>query len=123
MCTAMRIVRGWSAIERVIAWRIHQVAVGRELVTAPVFEFVDCLHQPDIAFLDQVEELRAAVRIFLGDRNEEPQVASTISFLARLASRSPRCTVCTTRRNSAIGSFASGSDLGDGGAVLGDLGS
>src|SRR5487761_2692137 len=26
MCTGMRIVRAWSAIERVIAWRIHQVA-------------------------------------------------------------------------------------------------
>jgi len=44
MCTGMRIVRAWSAIERVIAWRIHQGGVGRELVTAPVFEFVDRLH-------------------------------------------------------------------------------
>ena len=26
MWTGMRIVRAWSAIERVIAWRIHQVA-------------------------------------------------------------------------------------------------
>ena len=26
MCTGMRIVRAWSAIARVIAWRIHQVA-------------------------------------------------------------------------------------------------
>ena len=26
MCTGMRIVRAWSAIERVMAWRIHQVA-------------------------------------------------------------------------------------------------
>src|SRR6516162_90334 len=26
MCTGMRMVRAWSAIERVIAWRIHQVA-------------------------------------------------------------------------------------------------
>jgi len=26
MCTGMRIVRAWSAIERVIAWRIHHVA-------------------------------------------------------------------------------------------------
>ena len=26
MCTGMRMVRAWSAIERVMAWRIHQVA-------------------------------------------------------------------------------------------------
>ena len=26
MCTGMRMVRAWSAMERVIAWRIHQVA-------------------------------------------------------------------------------------------------
>ena len=26
ICTGMRMVRAWSAIERVIAWRIHQVA-------------------------------------------------------------------------------------------------
>jgi hypothetical protein len=25
MCTGMRIVRAWSAIARVMAWRIHQV--------------------------------------------------------------------------------------------------
>jgi hypothetical protein len=26
MCTGMRIVRAWSAMARLIAWRIHQVA-------------------------------------------------------------------------------------------------
>jgi len=26
MCTGIRIVRAWSAIARVIAWRIHHVA-------------------------------------------------------------------------------------------------
>ena len=26
MCTGIRMVRAWSAIERVIAWRIHHVA-------------------------------------------------------------------------------------------------
>jgi hypothetical protein len=26
MCTGMRMVRAWSAIARVMAWRIHQVA-------------------------------------------------------------------------------------------------
>src|SRR5919106_771916 len=52
MWTGMRMVRAWSAIERVI----------------------DRLHQADIALLDQVQELQAAVGIFLGDRDDEPQV-------------------------------------------------
>ena len=26
MCTGMRMVRAWSAMARVMAWRIHQVA-------------------------------------------------------------------------------------------------
>jgi len=26
MCTGMRMVRAWSAMERVMAWRIHQMA-------------------------------------------------------------------------------------------------
>ena len=26
MCTGTRMVRAWSAMERVMAWRIHQVA-------------------------------------------------------------------------------------------------
>src|SRR5262245_43009505 len=48
--------------------------IGRELVAAPVLELIDRLHQPDIAFLDQVEELQAAVDVFLGDRDDEAQV-------------------------------------------------
>src|SRR5882757_9851031 len=31
MCTGMRMVRAWSAIARVIAWRIHQVAYVENL--------------------------------------------------------------------------------------------
>src|SRR5215213_2114344 len=38
--------------------------IGREFVAAAVLEFIDRLHQPDIAFLDQVEELQAAIRVF-----------------------------------------------------------
>src|SRR5690349_23520891 len=41
--------------------------VGRELVAAPVLELVDRLHQADVAFLNQIEELQTAVRVFLGD--------------------------------------------------------
>src|SRR5262245_45609715 len=78
--------------------------VGREFVAAAILEFVDRLHQADIAFLDQVEELQAAVGVFLGDGDDEAQVRFTISFLAWRASRSPFCTVCTILRNSPISS-------------------
>src|SRR6266702_1198639 len=48
--------------------------IRAELVAAAIFELVHRLHQADVAFLDQVEELQAAVRVFLGDRNHEAQV-------------------------------------------------
>src|SRR6516165_10420954 len=61
--------------------------VGRELVAAAILEFVDPLHQADIAFLDQVEELQAAVGVFLGDGDDEAQVRlhHLLLGLARLA--------------------------------------
>ena len=49
--------------------------VGAELVAAGVFELIDGPHQAGVAFLDQVEEGQAAVAIFLGDRDDQPQVA------------------------------------------------
>jgi hypothetical protein len=58
--------------------------VGRELVAATVFELVDRLHQADVAFLDQVEELQAAVGVLLGDRDHEAQVGLD-HLLLRLA--------------------------------------
>ncbi len=48
--------------------------VGRELVAAPVLELVDRLHEADVPLLDQVEELEAAVRVLLGDGDDEPEV-------------------------------------------------
>src|SRR6266540_1003680 len=48
--------------------------VGRELVAAPVLELVDGLHQADIAFLDQVEELQSPVRVLFGDGDDEAKV-------------------------------------------------
>jgi hypothetical protein len=66
--------------------------VGRELVAAAVLELVDRLHQADVAFLDQVEELQAAVRVLLGDRDHEAQVGLDHLLLGDRASRSPFCT-------------------------------
>ncbi len=48
--------------------------VGGEFVTATIFEFVHRLHQADVALLDQVEELQAAVGVLLGDGDNQPQV-------------------------------------------------
>src|SRR6185295_14386623 len=48
--------------------------VGREFVAAAIFELIDRLHQADIALLDQVEELQPAIGVFLGDRDDEPEV-------------------------------------------------
>src|SRR5215467_4171310 len=72
--------------------------VSRELVAAAVFEFIDRLHQADIAFLDQIEELQAAVGVFLGDGNDEAEIGLD-HFLLGLA---PFCTMCTILRNSPI---------------------
>src|SRR5579863_8797921 len=48
--------------------------VRRELVAAAIFELVHRLHQTDVAFLNQIEELQATVRVLLRDRDHETQV-------------------------------------------------
>jgi hypothetical protein len=48
--------------------------VGGKLVAAAPFELVHGLHQADVAFLDQVQELQAAVGVFLGDGDDQAQV-------------------------------------------------
>src|ERR1700733_3076063 len=49
--------------------------IGRELVTTTIFELIDCLHQTDVAFLDQIQELQTAVGVLLGNRNHQAQVS------------------------------------------------
>ena len=48
--------------------------IGRELVAAAPFEFVRAAHEADVAFLNQIEEMQAAVRIFLGDRYNQTKI-------------------------------------------------
>ena len=74
MWTGMRIVRAWSAIARVIAWRIHHVAYVENLKPFVVVELLDRPDQADVAFLDQVEQRHAAADVLLGDRHDQPQV-------------------------------------------------
>src|SRR5215210_4485922 len=56
-----------------------------ELVAAPVLELLDRLHQADVPFLDQVEELQAAVRVLLRDGDHEPEVGYDQLLLGALA--------------------------------------
>ena len=48
--------------------------IGAELVAAAVFELIHRLHQADIAFLDQIQELQAAIGVFLRDRDHQAQI-------------------------------------------------
>ena len=48
--------------------------VGREFVTATVLELVDRLHEADVALLNEVEELQAAVGVLLRDGDDEAKV-------------------------------------------------
>ncbi len=76
-------MRAWSAIARVIACRIHHVAYVENLLPHRQLDFVHRLHQPDVAFLNQIQKLQPAVRIFLRNRNNQPQVGFD-QFLLRL---------------------------------------
>jgi hypothetical protein len=60
--------------------------VGRELVAAAIFELIDGLHQADVAFLDQVQELQATVRVLLRDRHDQAQIGFDQLCLGALGS-------------------------------------
>ena len=48
--------------------------VGGEFITATIFELVHRLHQADIALLNKVKELQAAIGVLLGNRDHQAQV-------------------------------------------------
>ncbi len=48
--------------------------VGRELESALIVELVDGLHQADVAFLNQIQELQPAIGVALRDRDHQPKV-------------------------------------------------
>lgn len=50
--------------------------IGAELVAAFVFVFIDRAHEAGVAFLDDIEEGQAAVAVFLGDGDDEAEVAA-----------------------------------------------
>jgi hypothetical protein len=48
--------------------------VRAKFVPATIFEFIHRLHQADIAFLNKIKELQAAVRIFFSNRDNETEI-------------------------------------------------
>ena len=48
--------------------------VGRELVAAAVLKLIHRFHQADVAFLNQVKELKTPVGVLFGDRDDKTQV-------------------------------------------------
>jgi len=87
----IRIVRAWSAMARVMAWRIHHVAYVENLYPRRHSNLSTAFIRPMFAFLNQVEELQSAVGIFLRDRNNQSKVwPRSIPSWACSASASPR---------------------------------
>ena len=80
-------VRAWSAMARETPWRIHQVVYVREFVAAAPLELFRSPHQADVAFLNQVEELQAAVGVFFCDGNDETEVGFDEFLLGLLGFR------------------------------------
>ncbi len=70
---------------RVIDWRIHQVAYVENLNPLPIVEPLDRPHQPEVAFLDQIEQGHAAADVAPGDRHHQPQVRFDQAGLSGLA--------------------------------------
>ena len=48
--------------------------VSRELIAAAPLELIHRLHQADVALLNQIQELQAAVGVLLGDGNHEAKI-------------------------------------------------
>src|SRR5699024_1302985 len=49
-------------------------SVGREFVALGVVEFLDCTDQPEVTFLNQVQEQHATAGITFGQRNNQTKV-------------------------------------------------
>jgi hypothetical protein len=63
--------------------------VRRELEPLAPVELLDCVHQPEVALLDEVEKGEARRLVLLGDRHHEAQVGLHEGALGVLAL--PRC--------------------------------
>src|SRR5437879_9312516 len=67
-------VRAWSGDGACDGLANPPGGVGGELVAAAPVEPVGAFHEPEIAFLDQVEKLQAMMGVFLGDGDDQAKV-------------------------------------------------
>ena len=74
-------VRAWSAMARVMACRIHQVAYVLNLKPFVVVELFHGLDQPQVPFLDQIQEQHAPAHIPFGNADHQTQVGFGQTFL------------------------------------------
>ena len=58
--------------------------IGAELIALAVFELLDSLDETDIAFLNQIEEMKSPVRVLLGNLNDQSQVGVDQAVLCGL---------------------------------------
>ena len=63
--------------------------ISRKLIAAAVFKLVYRFHEADIAFLDQVQEVQPAVRIFFCNRDHEPKISLDHLVLCRIGIHLP----------------------------------
>ena len=72
MWTGMRMVPAWSAIVRLMACRIHQVAVRAELEAQVMVKLLNCPQQTDVTLLDQIAEAHATAHVALRYTDDKP---------------------------------------------------
>src|SRR5206468_4192964 len=85
MCTGMRIVRAWSAMARVMAWRIHQVAYVENLYPRRYSNLSTAFMRPMLPSWIRSRNCRPRFVYFLAIEMTSRRLASTISFLAMAA--------------------------------------
>lgn len=78
--------------------------IGGELIAATILKFINGLHQANVSFLNEVQELQAAISIFLRNRNNEAEIGLNHFFLRLAGFALSLCTICTIFRNSEISS-------------------
>src|SRR5713101_1552034 len=83
----MRIVRAWSAIERVMAWRIHHVAYVENLYPRRYSNFSTAFINPMFPSWIRSRNDRPRLVYFFAIEITSRRFASTISVLARNAFR------------------------------------
>src|SRR5713101_4698697 len=83
----MRIVRAWSAIERVMAWRIHHVAYVENLYPRRYSNFSTAFINPMFPSWIRSRNDRPRFVYFFAIEITRRRFASTISVLARNAWR------------------------------------